>query len=1443
MAVIDNDSTSALVRFVKESKNVDMSPIIGVTLTVYSEQRQQIVLEERNKKAFSFLYSLEVENVKFFSYSNLSRLKEYLLMMKTSINEPTKEKLSKAISKFSDYLDENQMKSLKEINLKGREYQTLLALSQALVIDKGVSSYLSQGNLIHFLNTVMSIDFNVESGKLVFIPKNEVGYKNILILASLKSIAKNKNIENNLDLPLAVTLEQIKEYREGVVVVDPYVDFSFLGGVSEDARFKLEEDSREFIDYIGVPYNSHGVDYLKEQSKLPRIAFPIAHYAKEDEYESYCVKVAIQRDQLVNDFTFEKPNKESYIHNYDDVESYFKKQIDNGLSIDLSFWDENIEPTKVSLGEVHLPSYDMPVKDVIEHGFNFFSKKSNCSFESEEEAILEFDKWLKESIPEGKSPLEYRQQKLNDYCMHMITMDGLDERLIVEYGEDAESHRQEYLDRIAYEFGVIESMGFAGYFLIEYDFVSYARKIGVPVGPGRGSAAGSLIVYCMEITDVDPIVYGLQFERFLNPERVSMPDIDVDFGSDGKVNRDSVLRYIREKHQKRGTTLPSSSQIANIMRYQVKSSIQVVRKAYGLSMSFDKSLKLLIKKAEDELGISAPANISWGELLSVDFVVKRMKKEPMLKKVLLIAKELTGKMSGYGVHAGGVVISPTVVTDFTSIACDDNGNFFSQLDKDDVESVGLIKFDVLGLRTLSVIAECVNQIEKNTGKRIDVRKIDTFDPTVYELICEQSLADVFQLESSGMRDLVGNLRPQSVLELGVLSALYRPGALDSGMVEEYIDVKNGLKPPTYDHPSLEKVTTETFGCIVYQEQVMSIVRELAGYSLGQADLLRRAMGKKKVEEMAKQRSVYTLSAMKYWREHYIQVGKKQNFDFCLDVNLSDLKEELSILEIASFLNEDGFLCDMDSVVSILTQLLSLNENNIAQLKKRLGDYDYKTILFKEHYQDSIYSAVEGSLEGARTDECKHRVFFVLSQYVRFNQVFNKVEKFAGYGFNKSHAIAYSLVTYICAYLKRYYPSEFYSAALSFKDLEQLHDTVLEASHKAGVKVLGPEINKSTTLFSVEDGGNIRYGLDKLKGMGKSSVSLLKERSENGPFVSIFDFVYRMSLISGGPNSTGLYALLITGAFDSMLPKQIIYSKKYNGRQYVSFLASNLIKRKQLKLGQMNSKIHESVDEMSDFGFGVYIISILSSASIKKLSFVEDSSENNCVSEAKNKEIISSLTKVLSKKFTESLLNSDIPDEINGLEFDTWFEIHYLRCYLTLKNIAGLDKIIDNILSEELVQPISETLNEEREHAGFYITSTPLKVLRVSERIEREPPSSVIDGCPVPVGKIDNNYDEQSVTTYGIVRGAGIKTIKKADSAYYGVKMFTFTLEDGADTISCSIFGNKPTEAASKLISDGCVAMFSGDVVSSKGFGLTLRVKALKRYFPFVDDVVHAKSLS
>ncbi len=613
-------------------------------------------------------------------------------------------------------------------------------------------------------------------------------------------------------------------------------------------------------------------------------------------------------------------------------------------------------------------------------------------------------------IPEGLT---------KDAFFEKLSVEGLEKRLSKILGtpdKSLEKKRKVYFDRLHFELGIIIKMGYQGYFLIVMDFIQWAKKNDIPVGPGRGSGAGSLVAYTLGITDIDPLQYGLLFERFLNPERVSMPDFDIDFCMD---NRDRVISYVSDRYGR-----DAVSQIITFGKMAAKAVVRDVARVQGKPYGLADRLSKMIPA---DIGMTLEKAVEQENILK-DFLASSEEAQ----EIWDMALQLEGVTRNAGKHAGGVVIAPTKLTDFSPLYCDESGEgLVTQFDKDDVESAGLIKFDFLGLRTLTIIdcaVKMVNQRGQNTkNEPLVINDISLDDSLTYTLIQKGETTAVFQLESQGMKDLMKRVEPNSFEDIVALVALYRPGPLESGMVDDFVDRKHGRAKVAYpdekfQHESLRPILEPTYGIIVYQEQVMQIAQTLAGYTLGEADLLRRAMGKKKPEEMAKQREIFEVGA------------QNQGIDPSLAIKIFDL-----------------------------------------------------------------------------------------------------VEKFAGYGFNKSHSAGYGLLAYQTAYLKAHYLPEFMAAVLS-ADMQNTDKVVklIEECGNRNLVLLSPDVNRSTFYFAVSGQGEVIYGLGAIKGLGKGPVdSIISARDNGGDFVSLFDFCSRVD--GKKINKRSLEALIRSGAMDSIGP--------------------------------------------------------------------------------------------------------------------------------------------------------------------------------------------------------------------------------------------------------------------------------------------------------------------
>jgi DNA polymerase-3 subunit alpha len=618
-------------------------------------------------------------------------------------------------------------------------------------------------------------------------------------------------------------------------------------------------------------------------------------------------------------------------------------------------------------------------------------------------------------IPDGMT--------MNDF-FRAESKKGLEERLSFLFDRNDpnfDTIRKPYDERLQIELDVIIQMGFPGYFLIVMDFIRWGKSHGVPVGPGRGSGAGSLVAYSLMITDLDPLEYDLLFERFLNPERVSMPDFDIDFCMDG---RDRVIDYVAEHYGR-----DAVSQIITYGSMAAKAVVRDVGRVQGRSYGFvDRIAKLI----PFDIGMTLTKAMEEEEQLKALF-----DDDVEVRELLEMALRLEGLTRNVGKHAGGVVIAPSKLTDFVPVYCDEAGaNLVTQFDKDDVEAAGLVKFDFLGLRTLTIVDWALKTINADLVHRgeapVEIERISLEDKQTFELLKAAETTAVFQLESRGMKDLIKRLQPSSFEDIVALVALFRPGPLQSGMVDDFINRKHGRAAVEYPHPDLAPILQNTYGVILYQEQVMQIAQVLAGYTLGGADMLRRAMGKKKPEEMVKQRVLFTEGALQ-----------------------------------------------------------------------------------------------RGVEEGTAT------------------YIFDLMEKFAGYGFNKSHSAAYALVSYQTAWLKAHYPAGFMAAVLS----ADMHNTdkivtLVDECRSMKLDIAPPTVNTSAFKFTVDEEGRIVYGLGAIKGVGEGPIDcIVAARKVDGGFKDLFDFCRRID--ARKVNRRCLEALIRSGAMDALGPSRAMLMASLN----------------------------------------------------------------------------------------------------------------------------------------------------------------------------------------------------------------------------------------------------------------------------------------------------------
>lgn len=842
---------------------------------------------------------------------------------------------------------------------------------------------------------------------LILLAKDKTGYKNLIKLVSA-AWCKGRYVHPRINWEL------IEKHHEGLICLSACLGGEILQHLLKGDKEKARAIAKQYKELFGDDYyielQDHGLDEQKRTNpELIQIAKDLniemvitndSHYLRREDADMHDTLLCMQTNSDKDDPNrFHFPNNEFYVKTAEQLRDSFKW-------MDSDTFDRCIQNTVSIAEKCHL---------MIELG--------------------------KSPLPEYKVPAGHTTESYFEY----LVFEGIKKR----YGEITDSLKE----RVNYEIGVIEQMGFTAYFLITWDFIHYAKTNGIPVGPGRGSAAGSIVAYALEITDLDPIKHKLLFERFLNPERFTMPDIDIDFCIE---RRGEVIDYVTRKYGEDrvcqiitfGTYAAKAAfkGIARILKVPFSESNRLaglIDPAIELAQSIDdkaKTLKQAMQYEGSELRTlyDEDAQIPVGDPIEGKTVG--------MKKIIDLAVGIEGIKNNTGTHAAGVIIAPEPLDNILPVQPSKDGIIQTGYPPHDVtEVLSLLKMDFLGLRNITTIYKTVDMIKEQQGIDVDINNIPLDDKPVYDMLMTGDTDGVFQLESQGMKNLVKKLKPDVFEDLGALVALFRPGPLDSGMVDDFVERKHGRQTITYAHPLLEPVLKDTYGTIVYQEQIMQVFQVLADYSLGQADMVRRMMGKKKVDEMEKQKGKF----------------------------------------------------------------------------------------------------IERSAQHGMTSEAA-------------TNLFNQILAFASYCFNRSHSAAYAFVAYQTAYLKCHYPVEYLSALLSSvagdQDKTQLY---MEEAQKKGIKVLPPDINHSYATFT-PDSGNIRFGLASIKQVGEGVIEeIIRERNENGPFKSIYDYVKRLDTKCS--NRKTLEGLIKSGAFASLEKSR---KQLWDNIEYITATASKEAKQKE-----------------------------------------------------------------------------------------------------------------------------------------------------------------------------------------------------------------------------------------------------------------------------------------
>lgn len=792
---------------------------------------------------------------------------------------------------------------------------------------------------------------------LVLLAENNLGYSNLMKIVS-------RGFTDGYYYKPRVDFETLEEFHEGIIALSACLAGEVSKNLTRDLYDEAKAAALHYVEIFGrdnffLELQDHGypeqkkvnagILRLHEETGIPLVATNDIHYTYKSDAEAHDILLCLQTGKKVSDEDrMRYPGGQFYIKSEEEMQALFpyaKEALENTHKIAERC---NVE---IEFGHYHLPKYE---------------------------------------VPEGYTPESY----LTELC---------EKGMVERYGAEA----SKYEDRLRYELDTIRSMGFVDYFLIVWDYIHYAKTHDISVGPGRGSAAGSIVAYAIGITDIDPMRYNLIFERFLNPERVTMPDVDVDFEYE---RRQDVIDYVTEKYGK-----DCVSQIVTFGTLAARGVIRDVGRVLDVPYA---KCDLIAKLVPNEL------NITLDKALEMNPELKSMyESDEETHRIISMSKRLEGLPRHSSMHAAGVVISGKPVVNYVPLSRGSDGSITTQFTMTTIEELGLLKMDFLGLRTLTVIKDAVRYVNESYGVNLDIDKIDYTDPKVYKMISQGKCEGVFQLESTGMKNFMKELKPQNIEDIIAGVALYRPGPMD--FIPKYIKGKTDPDHISYDCPEVKPILENTYGCIVYQEQVMQIVRDLAGYSMGRSDLVRRAMSKKKTSVMEKE------------RKNFVYGNKEENIPGCIANGISE--------EIA-------------------------------------------------------------------------------------NRIYDEMIDFAKYAFNKSHAACYAVVAYQTAFLRCYYPAEFYAALMtSFMDNMSKTAEYIDVVKSFGIRILPPDVNYAEVGFSVKDGA-IRYGLSAVKGVGRSAaMQIITERNQHGPFKDFEDFVTRAS--AKGINKRAIEYFIQAGGTD------------------------------------------------------------------------------------------------------------------------------------------------------------------------------------------------------------------------------------------------------------------------------------------------------------------------
>lgn len=1525
LVLADRNTLSGSVQFAKACKGTGVKPIIGATLRLdlpLLDVQASIIKNEshiRNLSKFSNQngeYIFKENNVNLFQVLSKEGNYKKIDDIKIAIEKYGKSKaaarsinlLREINTVFQEMTGNTGFEFMSEVSMSNIE-ETLKEkrkLKEKYNPDVDVKKEINVENLISIFS---NINNKLDTTDILVTARNEEGFQNLKELITLANLEGQKNVEitktkdavrREVDSFQVVTMKQLQNNKEGL--------FFYLGDRNDALGrniLKSERDGEKVVEYFNKNlegqiflYMKNSVKddhprYIEQEEKLNKSIIEISdkfnmpcigthdvRFINEEDYEVHDMKRAILLKEILSSLSRKKDEyKHQYMISNEELMEKFKHYPE--LLINNTEIAKNSE-FKIKLGKSILPEFPIPENFETEVLKNTIDSLAIPVENNDIKTTLEnhYFPEVKDKFPEDEWEYE-KSNKVNNIIsgeyMKLLAWQGIEEKMKIKLKDKWEDKKEEYKERFEYEAKIINDMGFPGYFLIVQDFINWAKQTGVPVGPGRGSGAGSLIAFGLNITALDPIKDGLLFERFLNPERVSMPDFDIDFGEGfdkegNMVGRNHVIEYTKHLYANKETGQVTVAQIATNGEFKVKNGVKSVAKSLGHTVDYENMLSKMIDSIYNQ------PDLKFKHLFEDEEFLDKYENEPEFKMIIDMAQKLEGKKQSSGVHAGGVVIAPKTITDFSALQCYPDGQgLVTQFNKDDVEDAGLVKFDFLGLRTLSVLQEALKRIneDKSEDDKIDIEMIDEEDKKTFEMLRKALTHNIFQIESDGMTKLVKELQVESIGEISDLLALYRPGPIQSGMMRKYEIVRKTILKEskdkgvhTYDvkfneldisdlepedkeafipiHKHLANNLEPTNNQMIYQEQVMEAGQKLAGYSLGGADMLRRAMGKKKPEEMVKQKLLFISGAFDKYRKKFIDITKKHNINEQgrdIDIELSDY----SSLNIGKYLDDKNgqqFMSKEEKILDFFKEFLNYNENQMEELKTSINKY--KVSDFKNLHHDNIKEGIKNKALEAGMDEndaqlAYQRIYYSLAQFVRFNNVFSAIEKFAAYGFNKSHSLAYATVSYQTAFIKANYTTEFFAANLTFQDddLDKINKTTVDAQKNFGIEILPANINESDMVFMpMPETKQIRFGFSAIKGLGEVGVMLLKERKENGDFDSIEDVIYRTSyraIKSGVKNSKlnirAFEGLVHSGALDNFIPdyikenENILSKREYLVHKFNLIIENVYPKEKQDVLDLVEEKLENGkYPEKYAFDYSKIegknktekLLSVeiaynkVSNSVVSKQTTIPKASAKNPNPVAKAKAVI------LPKDVTRSL--NDKTDHIIEKIKDNTYTSKTKELLEKIYEITNLDKL--------------SALNKEKELTGLYISEHPVNVDDAKSKIALDPKENLVD-----ITQITPEKEGNSTRIIGVVKNIFPIIIKNGKNV--GSKMAKVLIEDETGDIELTFFSDAYKTAKDSLIKNSVIAI-DGEVQYSEQYGLALKADGLQPIFPEGDYMALSK---